>query len=60
MSDSPTSSSSSKDSIDARSTVAEEYEILEIEFYLFKAGFHEDAFTHGNEEQRIPGQWYVL
>ena len=41
MSDSPTSSSSSKDSIDARSTVAEEYEILEIEFYLFKAGFHE-------------------
>ncbi|KAG7091768.1 hypothetical protein E1B28_008170 [Marasmius oreades] len=34
------------------------YELLEIEFYLWKSGCHEDPFTHGSEEQRISGQWY--
>ncbi|KAL0573654.1 hypothetical protein V5O48_008300 [Marasmius crinis-equi] len=34
------------------------YELLEIEFYLWKSGCHEDPFTHGSEEQRISGRWY--
>ncbi|KAF9254841.1 hypothetical protein L218DRAFT_885423 [Marasmius fiardii PR-910] len=34
------------------------YELLEIEFYLWKSGCHEDPFTHGSEEQRVSGQWY--
>jgi hypothetical protein len=36
-----------------------ELEILECEFYLLKAGMHEDPFTHGSEEQRQSGRWYV-
>lgn len=36
-----------------------DYEILELEFYLFKSGAHEDPFTHGTEEQRQSGQWCV-
>ncbi|KAI0053757.1 hypothetical protein FA95DRAFT_484486 [Auriscalpium vulgare] len=35
-----------------------EYDILEVEFYLFKKGCHEDLFTHGSEEQRTAGLWY--
>ncbi|KZP19420.1 hypothetical protein FIBSPDRAFT_828343 [Athelia psychrophila] len=35
----------------------EEYEILELEFYLKKVG-HEDPFAHGSEEQRVSGNWY--
>ncbi|TFK24710.1 hypothetical protein FA15DRAFT_618982 [Coprinopsis marcescibilis] len=33
-------------------------QILEHEFYLQKAGCHEDPFTHGSEEQKIAGKWY--
>lgn len=33
------------------------YEILELEFYLQKAGCHEDPFTHGSIEQERSGQW---
>jgi hypothetical protein len=36
-----------------------ELEILEAEFYLQVAGCHEDPFTHGSEEQRVSGRWYV-
>ena len=36
-----------------------EYDILEIEFYLLKEGCHEDPYTHGAEEQRSSGRWYV-
>ncbi|OSX59608.1 hypothetical protein POSPLADRAFT_1078945, partial [Postia placenta MAD-698-R-SB12] len=34
------------------------YEILEVEFYLKAADVHDDPFTHGSEEQRYSGQWY--
>ncbi|KAI0321966.1 hypothetical protein OF83DRAFT_1096699 [Amylostereum chailletii] len=40
------------------STSREEYDILEVEFYLDKEGCHEDPYTHGAEEQRVGGQWY--
>lgn len=40
-------------------SVTTEYELLEIEFYLWKADSHEDPFTHGSEEQRRSGRWYV-
>lgn len=36
------------------------FEILELELYLQKAGCHEDPFTHGSEEQKFSGRWYVL
>jgi hypothetical protein len=36
------------------------FEILELEFYLQKAGCHEDPFTHGTEEQKVSGRWCVL
>jgi hypothetical protein len=32
-------------------------EIMELEFYVQKEGFHEDPFTHGSEEQRVAGRW---
>ena len=35
------------------------FEILELEFYLWKDGCHEDPFTHGSEEQKICGKWCV-
>ncbi|KAG6877283.1 hypothetical protein C0993_008877 [Termitomyces sp. T159_Od127] len=35
------------------------FEILELEFYLRKDGCHEDPFTHGSEEQRVYGKWWV-
>jgi hypothetical protein len=41
------------------SYVTTTYELLEIEFYLWMAGSHEDPFTHGTEEQRHSGRWYV-
>lgn len=34
-----------------------EYELLEVEFYLLSAGYHEDPFTHGTDEQRTSGKW---
>ncbi|KAK7037639.1 hypothetical protein VNI00_010856 [Paramarasmius palmivorus] len=34
------------------------YRIMELEFYLWKNGHHEDPFTHGSEEQRLSGRWY--
>lgn len=34
-----------------------EYEILELEFYLYKPGCHADPFTHRAAEQRSSGQW---
>lgn len=34
-----------------------EYEILELEFYLYKPGCHPDPFTHRAAEQRKSGQW---
>ena len=36
------------------------FAILELEFYLYKTGCHEDPFTHGTEEQRLSGRWYVF
>lgn len=38
--------------------VETEFQILELEFYLQKAGCHEDPYTHGGEEQKICGRWY--
>ncbi|KAJ3573707.1 hypothetical protein NP233_g2259 [Leucocoprinus birnbaumii] len=32
------------------------FEIQEMEFYLQKAGCHEDPFTHGSEEQKVSGR----
>lgn len=50
-----TSSSNGRSDIYVTTT----YELLEVEFYLWKAGSHEDPFTHGSEEQRHSGRWYV-
>ncbi|KAI0705747.1 hypothetical protein C8T65DRAFT_740787 [Cerioporus squamosus] len=36
----------------------EQLELLEIEFYLYKLGCHEDPFTHGSAEQSQAGRWY--
>ena len=36
-----------------------DYEVLELEFYLYSPGCHEDPFTHGSEEQRHSGRWCV-
>ncbi|TFK47000.1 hypothetical protein OE88DRAFT_1714758 [Heliocybe sulcata] len=38
--------------------IATEYDILELEFYLYKPGCHEDPFTHGADEQKRSGNWY--
>lgn len=35
-----------------------EFQLLEIEFYLYSAGIHEDPFCHAHNGQSIPGQWY--
>lgn len=35
------------------------FEILELEFYLWKYEIHEDPFTHGSEEQKRSGKWYI-
>ena len=35
------------------------FQILELEFYLFKSGCHEDPFTHGSDERRQSGKWFV-
>ncbi|KAI0797396.1 hypothetical protein BC629DRAFT_1285897 [Irpex lacteus] len=45
-------------SSNSTTSVNTEYELLEIEFYLWKADSHEDPFTHGSEEQRRSGRWY--
>ncbi|KAJ3759041.1 hypothetical protein EV360DRAFT_42631, partial [Lentinula raphanica] len=34
------------------------FEVLELEFYLWKALVHEDPFTHGSVEQAKGGNWY--
>ena len=34
-----------------------EYDILELEIYLYKSGCHEDPFTHRSEEQKESGKW---
>ena len=34
-----------------------EYEILELEFYLYKPDCHADPFTHRAAEQRKSAQW---
>lgn len=34
-------------------------EILELEFYLYKSGLHEDPFTHVSAEQSQAGRWFV-
>ncbi|KAL1944364.1 hypothetical protein VTO73DRAFT_3549 [Trametes versicolor] len=36
----------------------EHLEILELEFYLYKSGSHEDPFTHASAEQSQAGRWY--
>ncbi|TFK83306.1 hypothetical protein K466DRAFT_267617 [Polyporus arcularius HHB13444] len=36
----------------------DQLELLEIEFYLYKPGCHEDPFTHGSAEQCQAGRWY--
>lgn len=38
----------------------EEYEILELEFYLQIEGLHNDPFTHGTNEQKVSGNWCVF
>lgn len=35
-------------------------EILELEFYLYKSGSHEDPFTHASAEQSQAGRWSVI
>ena len=35
------------------------FEIQEMEFYLQKDECYEDPFTHGSEEQKVSGRWYV-
>lgn len=37
----------------------EHLEILELEFYLYKSGSHEDPFTHASAEQSQAGRWFV-
>ena len=37
-----------------------DFDLLEFEFYLKKPGCHEDPFTHGSEEQKQSGRWFVL
>lgn len=46
-------------SSNSATSVNTEYELLEIEFYLWKAESHEDPFTHGSEDQRRSGRWYA-
>ncbi|PIL37700.1 hypothetical protein GSI_01394 [Ganoderma sinense ZZ0214-1] len=35
----------------------DQLELLEIEFYLYKTGCHEDPFTHASPEQAQRGRW---
>ena len=37
-----------------------EFQVLEAEFYLQIEGIHDDPFTHGSEEQKFSGRWYVF
>jgi len=38
-----------------------EFEVLEAEYYLLIGNeIHEDPYTHGSEEQKVSGRWYVL
>ncbi|KAI0757971.1 hypothetical protein C8Q74DRAFT_290534 [Fomes fomentarius] len=39
-------------------TAHEQLELLELEFYLYKSGCHEDPFTHASPEQSQLGRWY--
>lgn len=41
----------------AGTVVCTDYEILELEFYLYMPRLHEDPFTHGSDEQRQSGRW---
>ncbi|VDC06151.1 unnamed protein product [Peniophora sp. CBMAI 1063] len=41
----------------AAASAREEYEIVELEFYL-NSEEHPDPYTHGSEEQTALGQWY--
>lgn len=43
-----------------RAGVETAFEIQEMEFYLRKPVCHEDPFTHGSEEQKVSGRWYIL
>lgn len=33
------------------------YKFLEVEFYLYQPGCHEDPFTHRSHEQQTAGEW---
>lgn len=35
------------------------YQVMELEFYLLDPNLHWDPFTHGEEEQKVSGRWYV-
>ena len=35
----------------------DQLEVLEVEFYLYKTGCHEDPFTHASPEQGERGRW---
>ena len=35
----------------------DQLEVLELEFYLYKTGCHEDPFTHASPEQGQRGRW---
>ena len=43
----------------AGTVVYTDYEVIELEFYLHIPGLHEDPFTHGSDEQRQSGKWYI-
>jgi hypothetical protein len=36
-----------------------EFALLQFEFYLKKPGCHEGPFTHGSEEPKQSGRWFV-
>ncbi|KAF7791812.1 hypothetical protein EIP86_002836 [Pleurotus ostreatoroseus] len=42
----------------AGTMVYTDYEVIELEFYLYISSLHEDPFTHGSDEQRQSGRWY--
>lgn len=43
---------------DAANSAREEYDIVELEFYL-NSTEHADPYTHGAEEQTTLGHWYA-
>ncbi|KIK66690.1 hypothetical protein GYMLUDRAFT_55396 [Collybiopsis luxurians FD-317 M1] len=42
----------------SKSEIVAVFEVLELEFYLWQVGVHEDPFTHRAVEQAESGKWY--